>query len=135
MLAGGGTEAPLTAKHLASLGYGVALLADSDEPINPDASSLQSLGIRVFQWAGTVSIEERIALDLPFQDLKKLVQLAIDIVSSDVAVIDAICSRLGSNRTSIDDMTPGAQGFRKIRGRKAGRKGGLRELIQEGGQM
>lgn len=101
LLAGGGTEAPRTAKHLASLGYGVALLADSDEPINPDANSLQSLGIRVFQWAGTVSIEERIALDLPFQDLQKIIQLAIDIVSLDVTVIDAICSRLGSNPTSI----------------------------------
>lgn len=101
LLEGDGSGAPLTAKHLASLGYDVALLADSDKPINPDASSLQSLGINVFQWAGTVSIEERIALDLPLQDLNKMVQLAIDIVSLDVAVIDAICSRLGSNRTSI----------------------------------
>jgi hypothetical protein len=101
LLEGDGSGAPLTAKHLASLGYDVALLADSDKPINPDASSLQTLGVRVFQWAGTVSTEERIALDLPFQDLMKMVQLAIDIISSDVAVIDAICSRLGSNRATI----------------------------------
>lgn len=101
LLEGDGSGAPLTAKHLASLGYDVALLSDSDRPINPDPASLKILGVQVFQWAGTVSIEERIALDLPLQELKQMIQLAIDIVSSDIAVIDAICSRLGSNRATI----------------------------------
>ena len=101
LLEGDGSGAPLTAKHLASLGYDVALLADSDAPLNPDSDSLQSIGVRVFQWAGTVSTEERVALDLPLQELKKMVQLAMDIVSSNTAVIDAICFRLGSDRTAI----------------------------------
>jgi len=101
LLEGDGSGAPLTAKHLASLGYDVALLVDSDAAINPSAASLQGLGVRVFQWEGTVSTEERIALDLPFEDLKKMIQVAIDVVSLDVAVIDAICSRLGSSRAVI----------------------------------
>jgi hypothetical protein len=71
---GGRTNAPARALALKALGYEVALLADSDEPIAPDAATLTAAGIPVVQWDGNVSIEGRIALDLPFAVLKELVE-------------------------------------------------------------
>ncbi len=71
---GGRTNAPARALALKALGYDVALLADSDEPIEPDAATLKTAGITVVQWDGGVSTEERISLDLPFAALKELLE-------------------------------------------------------------
>ena len=71
---GSGHEAPKVALSLAGLDYGVALLADSDKPLDPDEETLKGKGIDVFTWDGSVSIEERIALDLPWVGVMEMLQ-------------------------------------------------------------
>jgi hypothetical protein len=103
---GGRTNAPARALALKSLGYDVALLADSDEPIDPDAATLTAAGIPVVQWDGNVSIEGRVALDLPFAALKELVeQVACE--RGEMSVVESIAAcgveRPGSGQSDLDN--------------------------------
>ena len=91
---GGGSQAAKRAIGFARLGYETALFVDSDAPIDPPVESVSTAGVEVVQWAGTVSIEERIALDLPENGLEELVQLAIKLVEDQEAVLGAIHAQL-----------------------------------------
>jgi len=90
---GGGTEAPAVAKALAGLGYEVALLADSDEPLDPDRAALEVAGAQVFLWDGEVALEERIAQDLPWEGVAAIVLMAMDICG-EKSVRDAIANKM-----------------------------------------
>ena len=91
---GGGTQAPQIAQAFAQLGYDVALLGDSDKPLKPDEPALTSAGVRVLLWEGGVSLEERVMLDLPWEGVAALVDLAMS-QWGEQSVRDAIGSRLG----------------------------------------
>lgn len=75
---GGRTSAPQIAVELKRLGYQVAVLADSDEPLEPRASDILAMGIPVFVWDGKMATEERITADIAEDDLQKLIELVAD---------------------------------------------------------
>jgi hypothetical protein len=91
---GGGEEAPRIAKAFADLGYDVALIGDSDKPLNPDRAVLEGAGAKVFLWDGGVALEQRIALDLPWEGVAAVVELAMA-NWSDESIRDAVANRLG----------------------------------------
>ena len=91
---GGGSHAAKRSVGFARLGYATALFVDSDAPIDPSLESVSAAGVEVIQWSGGVSIEERIALDLPEDGLESFVRLAIDSVDDHEAVLSAIHAQL-----------------------------------------
>lgn len=90
---GSGTEAPKIAKAFAELGYDVALLGDSDQPLDPDEATLKTSGVQVFLWDDGFALEQRVAQDLPWKGVADLVSLAMD-NSTEQGVRDAIKGRL-----------------------------------------
>lgn len=93
LIHGGGSEAPKIAERLAALEYKTALLADSDQPLDPDPAALAQAGVSVILWAGNVSTEERIALDLPWASLQEILNLALEICGEQ-SVFDVIRSQV-----------------------------------------
>lgn len=80
----GGTEAPKYAVALAELGYTVAYLGDSDCRLSPTQEEMIQIGVeKVFLWPDKVSIEERLCLDLPWEAIKKIVNLAYELNGED----------------------------------------------------
>ncbi len=73
---GNGSEAPKTSQSFRALGYDTAHFGDSDSPLNPDRRALETSGVGVFLWEGQCCIEERIALDLPWEGFLEMVQMA-----------------------------------------------------------
>jgi len=90
---GGGNEAAFVAAALASVGYDVAYLGDSDEPISPSDERLREKGVEVFLWDGGVCIEQRVVRDLPWKGVADAVDLAIEELEAQ-PVRDAVASRL-----------------------------------------
>lgn len=74
----GNTKGPAAAVNFASLGYRTAFFGDSDEPLKPDETSLNGAGVCAVVWAGGVSIEERVALDLPWDGFVAMARLALE---------------------------------------------------------
>lgn len=74
----GNTNGPATALSFASLNYQTAFFGDSDRPLNPDETRLSGAGVYTVIWNGSVSIEERVALDLPWNGFIEMVRLALD---------------------------------------------------------
>lgn len=72
----GRTVAPGVAQELKRVGYEVAVLADSDEPLDPTADDLTAQGIPVFQWKDDMSTEQRLAKDLPLDSIQALLDEA-----------------------------------------------------------
>jgi hypothetical protein len=93
---GGGTQAPKVGQAFAQLGYSVALLGDSDKPLQPDESVLTSAGVHVLLWDDGISLEQRIALDLPWTGVAAVVELAMN-NWGDQSVRDAIWTRISRN--------------------------------------
>ena len=89
---GGGQQAVGRAIGFVRLGYETALFVDSDVPI--EVTTASKAGVQVIQWADSVSTEERIARDLPEEDLERFVRLAIDLVEDQDAVLSAIGAQL-----------------------------------------
>lgn len=87
---GGCKKAGKFASALASLGYEVAVVADSDQPLDVDPAELSRNGVHVTLWAGGVALERRVLLDLPWPAVVQAIMLAIgthgeDLVRSQVA--------------------------------------------------
>jgi putative ATP-dependent endonuclease of the OLD family len=82
---GGGQNAAKRALDLASLGFPVLLVADSDVELKPSAATLRAAGVVVVQWAGTMSTEQRLAADLSPEGLP------------------AALRRLGAGRNDVGD--------------------------------
>ena len=98
---GGGHQAAGRAIGFARLGYQTALFVDSDVPLDPPVTIASEAGVRVIQWADCVSTEERIARDLPDEDLERLVRLAIDLVEDQEAVLSTISAQLPAKIDSL----------------------------------
>ena len=74
----GNTKGPTWAINFANLGYRATFFGDSDDPPNPGEDELEVAGVCTILWTGEVSIEERVALDLPWDGFVKMANLAID---------------------------------------------------------
>jgi hypothetical protein len=97
---GGRNHGPKRALQLAELSYEVAYFGDSDEPIDPDQNTLDRLGVRVLLWTGQVSVEQRICLDLPWDALQEVIDLAIEIrgeftEDAEQSVLSRVANKLG----------------------------------------
>ena len=93
---GHGSNQPAnTAKFLIQLGYGAAIFVDSDS--NDQAG--RAVGATVLRWPGDgdgASSEQRIALDLPLDGLREMIQLAVSSSKSHdaKAVRNAVVAKL-----------------------------------------
>jgi hypothetical protein len=76
---GEGASAPGRAKALRQLEYTVAYFGDSDCPLSPSLDQMRQLHIEVVIWDGDKSLEERVALDLPWPGILEILDLAADI--------------------------------------------------------
>lgn len=74
----GNTKGPVAAVNFASLGYRTAFFGDSDEPLTPDEATLNKADVFSVVWVGGVSIEERVALDLPWDGFVAMVGLVFE---------------------------------------------------------
>lgn len=99
---GGGNEAAGVAHAFSQLRYEVGFLGDSDEPIKPDVKTLRDGGVKVFLWEGDVCIEQRIALDLPWDGVVALVGEAMNEHSME-SVRDAVRGRLDGDEIHLSD--------------------------------
>ena len=104
----GGDSASKISLELASLGYQTCLFIDSDKlnSLNPSIQTLRDTGVFVIHWDGTVAIEQRVALDLPWAVLKKMLSLAVRIkdeedINGEHSVFDKLCSSLERDRGTM----------------------------------
>lgn len=74
----GNTKGPDAAMRFANLGYRTAFFGDSDEPLKPSETDLNGAGVCTVTWVGCMSIEERVALDLPWSGFVSMACLALD---------------------------------------------------------
>jgi putative ATP-dependent endonuclease of the OLD family len=94
----GNGSAPILADHLIELGYDVFLLLDSDVKVDDKVlEALQVKGVRVYEWTGGCSTEERIFLDVPWTVVGALVGFAAECVTADSvrAQINKVCKAQG----------------------------------------
>jgi hypothetical protein len=97
---GGSKKAPKAALDFAMLGFKTSLFADSDDDLNPDRETLEKVGINVFQWSDSVAIEEKIALDLPWQGLVEVLEMAVSIKG-----VDSVCDSVrASMRVTVAEL-------------------------------
>ena len=78
--AGGGSSLKPSADALKILGYDVMVIGDSDTNdgfTDATAETLRTSGVSVIRWEGNVSIEEYFYKELPWNDVKKSINLAI----------------------------------------------------------
>lgn len=97
--AGGASKIKEVAENLKALGYDVAVLSDSDEPIqfsDVDAEMLRNLGITVIKWDGGQSIEERVFADIPWAGVVSSFNAARTIKNDDERLLDQIRSQHGN---------------------------------------
>jgi hypothetical protein len=81
------------ATNLKALGYDVAVLADSDAPVqfsDADAQALRNAGITVAKWDGALSIEERVFADLPWAGVMASFGVARAIWGDDNRLLDQV---------------------------------------------
>ena len=90
----GRTEAPKVAIELKRVGYDVAILADSDESLEPDTTELAKHNVPVFLWEGNMCTEQRLASDLPDYAIQSLLDEVIKEKESK-SILDQIGSRCG----------------------------------------
>jgi putative ATP-dependent endonuclease of OLD family len=98
---GRGSEASVNAEAFAQLGYEVALLGDSDKPLQLSRHDLESIGVIVLLWNDGVSLEQRITLDCPLEGVVSIVNLAMKLWREQ-SVRDAIQSRLSNPNISLN---------------------------------
>jgi energy-coupling factor transporter ATP-binding protein EcfA2 len=114
---GNGHEAPKVAVSLSDLDYDIALLVDSDKPLNPDENKLKEEGIAVISWSGDVCIEERLALDLPWSAIIEILKNVAERSSCERCVCDAVRNRLGSRLPDNIDSWEDSNGLRQAIGK------------------
>ena len=73
---GGDSKATAAAVAFQALGYDTALLVDSDTTPTPTVGDVATAGATVFAWDGAMGIEERVTLDLPWDSVVRLVDIA-----------------------------------------------------------
>lgn len=97
---GGGTQPAALAGHLASLGYPVALLIDSDAK----AKLGQAGGALVYAWPGGVCTEQRLASDLPVEAIREMAVVADDRAGRGLR--DALACRLNVPPSALNEDDP-----------------------------
>lgn len=97
---GGGTQPAEIAGHLATLGYDVALLIDSDAK----AKVSRAAGATVLAWPGGVCTEQRLATDLPDAAIEVMARLADE--RGGRGVRDAIADQLKVSRVTLKEGDP-----------------------------
>lgn len=102
--AGGAAKIKSTSMSLRSLGYSVAVLADSDAPSSfsdEDADELRNNGVMVVKWQDCASLEERVFLDLPWQGVTSSIEVACEFLGDSSSIRNTVetqyCSKLESN--------------------------------------
>jgi putative ATP-dependent endonuclease of the OLD family len=105
----GRTQAPGVALKFKKLDYEVAYFGDADKPLKPDENTLREAGVVVVIWNDNLCIEERLAHDLPWDALEKMVELAIakrderSVLDAVRSAIESECSKLSGGPTSWCD--------------------------------
>ncbi len=111
---GGGNEAAGVALAFSRLRYEVAFLGDSDKPIKPNAKTLEENNAKVFIWEGGVCIEQRIALDLPWEGIVEIVREAMN-EHGKTSVRDAVKYHLnGAWADLLDDPSDWSDGVDEV---------------------
>lgn len=96
--ANGASNVREIAENISSLGYDVAVLADSDAPSHfsdADAQALRDIGITVVMWDGVFSIEERLFADLPWAAIMASFSVARAIWNDDSRLLDQVQTQYG----------------------------------------
>lgn len=86
------------AESMSSLGYDVAVLADSDAPAHfsaADAEALRDIGVKVVVWGGALSIEERLFADLPWPAVMASFETARTIWNDDARLLNQVQTQFG----------------------------------------
>ena len=96
LIEGGGSDAPKRAEALQDLGYQTCLFIDSDRlaDCRPSIDELECKGVRCIYWAGETATEDRLALDISWEGLKKLLDVAVS-QRKEKHVKAKLCERLG----------------------------------------
>jgi putative ATP-dependent endonuclease of OLD family len=120
----GNGSAPILADHLVELGYDVFLLLDSDVKVDDKVlEALKVKGVRVYEWTGGCSTEERIFLDVPWSVVGALVAFAAECVTADsvMAQISKVCKARGLPEPTTLDLPASldSTGFRSALGKAA----------------
>lgn len=111
----GGSAAPGHALKLATLGYQVALFADSDTTSTPSDSDLQAAGVSIIRWAGSCNTEQRVARDLPVPGLQALLDFVVG-EKGEPSVLQALQVHLTAITTvSVADWCQGGTTLDDIR--------------------
>lgn len=133
---GGRTAAPKLAIELKRVGYDVAVLADSDEPLEPSASVLGQAGIPVFIWDGSMATEQRISSDLPLLSLQEIIDKAVELAGEDgkMSIRDQV-QAYGNFRISGDSVSgwiaaTNEADVRAAIGKAAKKKGWFKDVTQ-----
>ncbi len=96
--ADGASKIKEIAENLKALGYDVAVLADSDEPVqfsDAHAQELRNAGITVAKWGGAFSIEERVFSDIPWAGVMRSFEAARVIWGDDARLLDQVQTHFG----------------------------------------
>lgn len=96
----GGTQPAEISGHLATLGYEVALLIDSDAK----AKTGKAAGAVVLAWPGGLCTEQRLATDLPDAAIKQMAVQADE--RGGRGVRDALADQLTVKRATLSDAEP-----------------------------
>ena len=94
----GASKIKEVAENLKALGYDIAVLADSDEPVqfsDVHAQELRNAGITVAKWDGALSIEERVFADLPWAGVLASFDAARAIWNDDERLLDQVETQFG----------------------------------------
>jgi putative ATP-dependent endonuclease of the OLD family len=92
---GDGDNVPARAKRLSSLGYQVAIFADSDTHLPQKRVELAELGVEMFLWPDGSCIENAVVGAVSWTGVRQLLRVIVD-QQSEVAVRDGVASRFGS---------------------------------------
>jgi hypothetical protein len=96
--AAGASKIREIAANLKALGYEVAVLADSDEPVqfsDAHAQTLRNAGVAVVKWDDALSIEERVFADLPWEGVVASLNAARAIWNDDARLLDQVQAQYG----------------------------------------
>lgn len=96
----GGTQPAVLAGHLATLGYDVALLIDSDA----NAKTSKAAGAVVLAWPGGLCTEQRLATDLPEAAIMRMAEVADEFGGRGVR--DALADQLKVARSALKEGDP-----------------------------
>lgn len=120
---GGGTQPAEISGHLATLGYEVALLIDSDAKAKLDKAA----GAAVLAWPGGLCTEQRLAADLPEAAITQMAAVADE--RGGRGVRDALAGQLNVSGSALKEGDPaswiaaaGVEAFRTAFGDVAKRK-------------